>query len=345
MKDLAGKRVFVGLSGGVDSAVSAALLLERGADVTGVFIKGWYPPGMPCTWSEDRRDAMRAAAHLGIPFHTLDSAKEYKEGVIDYLLSEYAQGRTPNPDIMCNKEVKFGTFWKFAQVQGADYLATGHYAQNKNGRIYRGIDEAKDQSYFLWAAAKEALTRTLFPLGDIHKEDTRKLALKFCIPQATKKDSQGVCFLGSISMEDFLRNELVVSPGKALDVDGQLLGTHAGSILATLGERVSLVDSPPGPWYVLAKDMEINTLTVGHSPQVTKKENAITLTETHLLTTEAVEGEIEAQYRYHGPRITGVLSADATAFTLSAPLQEVVAPGQSLVLYKGGELLGGGIIQ
>lgn len=345
MKDLAGKRVFVGLSGGVDSAVSTALLLERGADVTGVFIKGWYPPGMPCTWSEDRRDAMRAAAHLGIPFHTLDSAKEYKEGVIDYLLGEYAQGRTPNPDIMCNKEVKFGAFWKFAQEQGADYLATGHYAQNKNGRIYRGVDEAKDQSYFLWAAGKEALTRTLFPLGGIHKEETRKLALKFGIPQATKKDSQGVCFLGSISMEDFLRNELTVSTGKALSTDGQVLGTHEGAVLATLGERVSLLDSPPGPWYVLAKDMKNNTLTVGHTPQVTRTEGSITLTETHLLTTDALEGELEAQYRYHGPRISGVLSADATMFTPSVPVHEAVAPGQSLVLYKDGELLGGGIIQ
>jgi tRNA-uridine 2-sulfurtransferase len=345
MKDLAGKKVFVGLSGGVDSAVSAALLLQRGAEVTGVFIKGWYPPGMPCTWSEDRQDAMRAAAHLGIPFHTLDASREYKEGVINYLLSEYALGRTPNPDIMCNKEVKFGVFWDFACKNDADYLATGHYAINKEGEIYRGVDESKDQSYFLWAASKEALSHTLFPLGELQKDDTRRLAQELRLPQATKRDSQGVCFLGNISMEDFLRNELDPTPGEALDEHGAVLGTHEGSVLATLGERVSLTDAPQGPWYVLKKDMVNNTLTVAHEPRVKSSEKVIRISNTHLLSTEALEGEVEAQYRYHGPRIKGLLSPDATSFTPSTELEEALAPGQSLVLYRDGKLVGGGIIE
>src|SRR3989344_734386 len=168
------KRVFVGLSGGVDSAVTAALLKEEGNEVVGVFIKGWYPPGMPCTWASERRDAMRVAASLGIPFHTLDASEEYKRGVIDYLLAEYRAGRTPNPDVMCNREVKFGAFHRFAREKGADLIATGHYARSIEGNLLRGVDEAKDQSYFLWAVPKEALVRSAFPLGSMHKSETRE---------------------------------------------------------------------------------------------------------------------------------------------------------------------------
>jgi len=345
MQSVKGKKVFVGLSGGVDSAVSAALLQKAGADVTGVFIKGWYPPGMPCTWSEDRRDAMRAAAHLGIPFHTLDASKEYKRGVIDYLLQEYALGRTPNPDIMCNKEVKFGAFWEFAQRSGADFIATGHYAIQKDGHVYRGADEGKDQSYFLWAASKEALAHTLFPLGNIRKEETRNIARKLNLPQATKNDSQGICFLGNVSVEDFLKSELGVAVGEAKDQAGNLVGTHEGAVLATLGERVSLSGALPGPWYVVAKDMETNTLTVAHTVQEQPARQEIQLTHTHLLTTSALEDDLEAQYRYHGPRISGRLSADAQSFIPTEALPEAVAQGQSLVFYRDNELLGGGIIE
>jgi len=345
MQSVKGKKIFVGLSGGVDSAVAAALLQKAGADVTGVFIKGWYPPGMPCTWSEDRRDAMRAAAHLDISFHTLDASKEYKRGVIDYLLQEYALGRTPNPDIMCNKEVKFGAFWEFAHRNGADFIATGHYAIQKDGHVYRGVDEGKDQSYFLWAASKEALARTLFPLGNIRKEETRNIARKLNLPQATKNDSQGICFLGNVSVEDFLKSELGVAVGEAKDQSGSLVGTHEGAVLATLGERVSLLDAPPGPWYVVAKDMKTNTLTVAHAVQEQPARQEIRLTHTHLLTTTAVEGDLEGQYRYHGPRISGRLSADAQSFIPTTALPEAAAPGQSLVFYRGNELLGGGIIE
>lgn len=340
--NLASKRIFVGLSGGVDSAVTAALLKEQGALVTGVFIKGWYPPGMPCTWAEDRRDAMRVAARLQIPFHTLDASAEYKRGVIDYLLHEYKAGRTPNPDIMCNREVKFGAFYKFAIDHGADFIATGHYARIENGVLKRGIDGAKDQSYFLWAVPKEALAQTVFPLGSLKKEGTRSLAQRFKLPNADRKDSQGICFLGSISIDEFLKNEFGSESGEATLEDGSVIGTHDGAILRTLGERVSLTDAPPGPWYVVAKDIEANRLVVSHEPRVQSPASAIALSEVNLFAD--FSGTCAAQYRYHGPIIAGAFDSDHASFIPSEPLPEALASGQSLVLYAGDTVLGGGII-
>jgi len=341
--DMRGKTVFVGLSGGVDSAVSARLLIEAGARVVGVFIKGWYPPGMPCTWASDRRDAMRVAANLHIPFHTLDASDEYKRGVIDYLLSEYKAGRTPNPDIMCNREVKFGAFYRFAKEKGADYIATGHYAQNIEGRLLRGVDASKDQSYFLWAIPKEALADTIFPLGGFEKAKTRELALQYQLPVAQKKDSQGICFLGSISVEDFLRSEFGSEEGRAVDTSGVEIGTHDGVLLHTIGARISLADAPPGPWYVVAKDVERNILTVATSVIPDTESKTIRLREVNWFS-QPIEGEvINAQYRYHGPVIEGIVTSEHS-FTPTVPLTEPVALGQSLVIYRGDEVLGGGII-
>lgn len=336
---LKGKKVFVGLSGGVDSSVSAALLKDAGALVTGVFIKGWYPPGMPCSWSADRRDAMRVAATLHIPFVTLDAEKEYKEGVIDYLLREYAAGRTPNPDVMCNREVKFGAFYAFAKAQGADFVATGHYARMHNGKLHQGLDAGKDQSYFLWAVPKEVLRNTVFPVGEMHKEKVRILAKKYNLPVATKTDSQGICFLGSISVEEFLTRELGSHEGNAVDENSTLVGKHNGATLHTIGERVALTDALPGPWYVLRKNITTNELVVGKSVQ-NNASTTIALTETNWLKTPS--GIIEGQYRYHGPRIKG--SMRDNVFTPETPA-EPLAPGQSLVLYDGTELIGGGIMQ
>ena len=336
------KRVFVGLSGGVDSAVTAALLKKEGADVVGVFIKGWYPPGMPCTWAADRRDAMRVAAALGIPFHTLDASEEYKRGVIDYLLAEYKAGRTPNPDIMCNREVKFGAFYRFAKEKGADQIATGHYAQTKDGHLFRGKDASKDQSYFLWAVPQEALADTLFPLGGMEKSETRRRAEQFKLPVATKKDSQGICFLGSISVEDFLRTEFGSEEGKAVDEKGEEIGTHDGVLLHTLGSRIALKDAPPGPWYVVSKHVERNLLTVSHAPATTASDPHIRLRETNWFQEPA--GELLAQYRYHGPVIAGRLSSDRMYFIPTEPLTEPIATGQSLVIYNDSECIGGGII-
>ena len=346
MHSVQGKRVFVGLSGGVDSGVTAALLKHSGAQVTGVFIKGWYPPGMPCTWAEDRRDAMRVAAHLGLQFQTFDASAEYKSAVIDYLLAEYRAGRTPNPDIMCNREVKFGAFHRFAKAEGADYIATGHYARIhysvQGSSLLRGEDESKDQSYFLWAVPKDALDDTLFPLGGLRKEEVRKMAAKFALPNARKKDSQGICFLGNISVEDFLRAEFDPEAGKAFDSGGQEVGTHGGAVLYTLGERVALTDASPGPWYVVAKDLGTNTIVVSKERGSGGTNDAIRLTSTNWFGVTP-EGEVEAQYRYHGPRITGTLAG--SVFTPRTAMPEPIAQGQSLVLYRGEECLGGGIIE
>lgn len=342
--DVKGKKIFVGLSGGVDSAVTAALLKDAGAQVTGVFIKGWYPPGMPCTWSADRRDAMRVAARLHIPFVTLDASEEYKKGVIEYLLSEYRAGRTPNPDIMCNREVKFGAFYEYAMREGAEYIATGHYARTKEGKLFRGVDEAKDQSYFLWAVPKEALSKTLFPLGELHKEETRKLAKKYNLPNATKRDSQGICFLGSISVEDFLRSEFGSEAGKAVDETGKDVGTHDGALLHTLGARVALTDAPPGPWYVVKKDIKENVLTVSHTQSPDNAPRDLHLVHQNWFSEIGTGEELTAQYRYHGPRMQGIFSGDKHRFHTQEVLQESVAEGQSLVLYRKEECVGGGII-
>lgn len=339
-----GKRIFVGLSGGVDSGVTAALLKGAGAQVFGVFIKGWYPPGMPCTWAEDRRDAMRVAARLGIPFQTLDASNEYKQGVIDYLLREYKAGRTPNPDVMCNREVKFGAFYRFALAHGADYIATGHYAQTLDGRLLQGIDASKDQSYFLWAVPKEALSRTLFPLGALHKNETRRLAQKYRLPNATKRDSQGICFLGSISVDDFLKQEFACESGEAVDREGVRVGRHEGALLHTLGERVALASATPGPWYVIGKDIEKNLLIVSKERLEGGTKEEIRITDTNWFRAEPIEGVVRAQFRYHGPFITGVLRNDRTVFQPDDTLPEPLAPGQSLVLYQGDEVLGGGIV-
>ncbi len=342
-----GAKVFVGLSGGVDSAVTAALLVKSGVQVTGVFIKGWYPPGMPCSWRDDRRDAMRVAAHLQIPFLTLDATDAYKKGVIDYLLGEYKAGHTPNPDIMCNREVKFGVFHTFAKEQGADAIATGHYARASRAsdvvRLLRGIDAGRDQSYFLWAIPKASLEDTYFPLGDMHKEDVRKLAQHFALPNAQKRDSQGICFLGNISIEDFLAQEFGTEPGQAIDPEGKHIGTHAGALLSTLGQRVHLDGASPGPWYVIAKDIASNILIVSKA-KGTETRAAFTLESTNWFSSPLLQKQYSAQYRYHGPLIQGALDEKHATFTPTETITESIASGQSLVIYDGEECIGGGII-
>lgn len=341
--NVAGKKVFIGLSGGVDSAVSAALLKKAGADVVGVFIKGWYPLNLQCTWAADRRDAMRVAARLGIPFHTLDASLEYKKSVIDYLLAEYKEGRTPNPDIMCNRDVKFGAFYAFAMEHGADAIATGHYAKSEDGKLLRGVDSAKDQSYFLWAVSKEAIAKTVFPVGDYKKEEIRKLAERFNLPVAQKRDSQGICFLGTVSVDDFLREEFHPEPGKAYDEAGKEIGMHDGAVLRTLGERVALNNAPQGPWYVVKKDMTANALVVSKERALPAPAGGIRISHTNWLA-EPVGEALSAQYRYHGPKITGTFDSENNVFHPDVTLPEPAAAGQSLVLYRDEECLGGGII-
>lgn len=338
------QRVFVGLSGGVDSAVTAGLLKEAGHEVVGVFIKGWYPPELPCTWKEDRRDAMRVAARLSIPFQTLDASGEYKKSVIDYLIREYALGRTPNPDIFCNRDVKFGAFYAHATSHGAHSIATGHYARTANGRLYKGSDSSKDQSYFLWAIPKEALANTLFPLGGMKKDSVRALAHTMRLPVADKKDSQGICFLGPVSLDEFLRAEISVPPGVAKDEQGKEVGTHDGAVLYTLGERAKLLTGDAGPWFVARKDLATNELTVVKTRTKLASTDSITLSHTNFFTPPVQGKSYQAQYRYHGPRVEGVFDDNKNIFIPQRALPEPPAPGQSLVLYDNEECIGGGII-
>jgi len=246
------KTVFVGISGGVDSAVSAALLQKDGYDVVGVFIRTWHPEFLKCNEEEERRDAMRVAAHLDIPFLTFDLEDVYKREVGDYMIREYKSGRTPNPDVMCNKEVKFGAFLKKALAMGADYIATGHYAQNfgcwtpairvsntrkEDFQLTRGKDSSKDQSYFLWTLTQRQLAKILFPIGHLRKQGVRKLAKKFKLPVAEKKDSQGICFLGPVDLKEFLRHYIKEKKGKVVNERGEVIGHHNGAEFSTLGAR------------------------------------------------------------------------------------------------------------
>ena len=216
-------KVFLGLSGGVDSSVSALLLKKAGYDVTGVFIKVWHPDFLPCNWKEDRRDAMRICAQLDIPFLFFDFEKEYKREVVDYMVSEYKLGRTPNPDVMCNKYIKFGSFLKKAKEMGADFIATGHYARITNNKqsitnnrfvLEEGVDKNKDQSYFLWTLTGEQLEQVFFPIGNLEKSEVRKIAKKNKLITFEKKDSQGLCFVGQVDMKDFLSHFIKTKKGK-----------------------------------------------------------------------------------------------------------------------------------
>lgn len=360
------RKVYVGLSGGVDSAVSAALLKKAGYDVTGVFIKVWQPDWIECSWKEDRREAMRVAAHLGIPFVTLDLEKEYKEGVIDYMIAEYAAGRTPNPDVMCNREVKFGAFWKWAKKQGVEYIATGHYAKKKNketrdkrsGNSYEllmGKDGNKDQSYFLWTLNQKDLEHVLFPVGDIPKPEVRKLAKKFKLPNADRKDSQGLCFIGKVDVKEFLTHYIKTESGNVLNEEGKVIGTHPGALLFTIGERhgFTVTEKTPhdAPYYVISKDIEKNVLVV--SNKVSTNSNAATSFQISISKCNWINEvpklntQLRARGRYRQELYNiKVLKAegDIALVELDEP-QNTLTPGQSLVIYDKERCVGGGIIQ
>lgn len=353
------KKIFVGVSGGVDSSVVAALLQEQGHDVTGVFIRTWQPDWIECTWQNERRDAMRVCAHLNIPFIELDLEKEYKQGVVDYMIAEYRLGRTPNPDVMCNKEVKFGGFLKWALACGADAVATGHYAQNifnentKMFEMHKGKDTAKDQSYFLWTLTQEQLSKSLFPVGHLEKSDVRILAEKFKLPTADKKDSQGICFIGKISMKDFLSHYIDEKRGDVLDVQGNIIGEHNGALFFTLGERHGFKIVKKGtsdmPYYVVEKDVEKNTIVVTQDQEMIQKDSQeLQLNQVNWMSGILhIGGNYTGQIRYHGEQkpftIAGMKNSHMVIKLEHA--DKSIAPGQSFVMYKNTQCLGGGVIQ
>jgi len=353
--EVGGKKVFVGLSGGVDSSVSAYLLKKAGYDVTGVFIKVWQPEFVACTWQEDRLDAMRVCAVLDIPFLTFDLEAEYKKEVIDEMLNEYKKGRTPNPDVLCNREVKFGAFLLWAKAQGADFIATGHYAQiykqptTDNLQLLKGKDSGKDQSYFLWTLTQEQLKQVLFPVGHLEKSEVRRIAKEAELPTAEKKDSQGLCFISNVDMKEFLKKFIKPRPGLVLDEAGATIGDHSGAEFLTLGERhgfnVNSKEVNRTPFYVVAKDIDKNTITVSHTPSLRSQSDTVFLEQKNFISGEnPTPGKYEAETRYHGEVVPITLSYRGKTLAISPNAPLIATPGQSLVLYKGNECMGGGII-
>lgn len=357
------KKVFVGLSGGVDSSVSAALLKEQGFDVVGAFIKVWTPPGFPCPWREDRRDAIRVCAALKIPFVMVDLEKEYKKEIIDYMISEYKTGKTPNPDMMCNKSIKFGAFLKKAESLGADFVATGHYARIKKGKdrklsLLRGVDQNKDQSYFLAMLNQKQLSKIIFPIGGYTKPEVRKMAVRYKLPTAMRKESQGLCFIGEIDMKDFLKEYIKTKKGKVLDESGLTIGEHDGATFLTIGQRhgFTIFDKNPSakPHYVVKKDIKSNTVTVSDEPfQDGFARKNVSLKNVNwcaeLPPAALRKNKYYCVIRYRGERIrcsvNKINSRNNTAEIAMSKPQYSITKGQFMAIYKNDECLGGGVIR
>lgn len=335
--------VFVALSGGVDSSVAAALLKQVGFDVVGVHMICWDG----CDQWEERRDALRVTLKLGIPFLTFDFRQEYKRYVFDYMIREYAEGRTPNPDVMCNREIKFGVFLKKALDLGVDYIATGHYARLRKAEhgqgLLEGADKNKDQSYFLWALAEWQLKRCLFPLGDYTKPQVREIARQMKLPTAEKKDSQGLCFVGKVNFGYFLRGLLPRREGEVVTSDGTVIGKHDGVAFYTIGQRHGLGIGGGVPYYVAEKDVMANRLLLGKGPDdpiLFKK--GISVGCLNWLA-DFREGRCQVRIRYQQPKVSATVTRENGHVRVFFDVpQRGVAPGQSTVFYDGEKVLGGG---
>jgi tRNA-specific 2-thiouridylase len=376
-------RVVVGLSGGVDSSLAAALLVEQGHEVIGLFMRNWNDASVTleaeCPWIEDSNDALLVAEHLGIPFQVMDLSGPYKERIVDTMFAEYQAGRTPNPDVLCNREIKFDLFLDAALRLGADYVATGHYARREeaeNGeiRLLAGADPNKDQSYFLCQLNQSQLQKALFPIGEILKPDVRRMAEERGIPTAAKKDSQGLCFIGKVRLPDFLQQQLAVKPGKIVEMSrnwegfshpvwgekwplhphlGAEVGAHTGAHFFTVGQRKGLlVGGKPLPLFVLATDTEANVVYVGQGedhPGLYRPSVRIAAPDVHwvrpskaLQPGESVHLLVRIRYRQplQAARLTALENGDLR-IDFDSP-QKAVAAGQFAAWYSGNELLGSG---
>ena len=341
------KRVFVGMSGGVDSSVSAYLLKKQGYDVVGVHLKCWNRNGCD---EQEARDARLVANKLGIPFYVFNMEKEYKERVVDYMIDSYRNGLTPNPDVMCNKEIKFGLFFDKALSMGGDFVATGHYAKLTKERgknfIYEALDRDKDQSYFLWTLGGEKLDKVLFPLGDLKKEEVRNIAKEAGLHVADKKDSQGICFIGQVTLREFLNEYLENREGNVLNAEGEVIGTHEGAHLYTIGQRHGLGVALNTPHYVVDKDIKTNTVVLAKGDAKDLEKSEVSIREFKLNEDLELPSRVFARVRYRQDLHEAVLdkSGENLSLKFSEPVR-FVAPGQSAVFYNGkGKLLGGGVI-
>lgn len=351
-------RVIVGMSGGVDSSVAAFLLLRDGYDVHGLFMNNWEDDEDGyCHAAQDYQDARQVCAELGIPLHEVDFAEEYRERVFAYFLEEIQAGRTPNPDVLCNREIKFGTFREYASRLGARYIATGHYVRVERlasgVRLLKGMDRAKDQSYFLNAVPASALENALFPIGEMQKTEVRSIAREQGFDNFGKKDSTGICFIGERHFRSFLQNYLPATPGDIRDPDGELLGRHDGLMYYTLGQRQGLgIGGRKGraesPWYVAGKNLEQNTLTVvqGHDHPLLYS-GGLRAIDAHWIGSQPENGaRLAAKTRYRQKDQPCTISLDARGnFSLCFDdAQRAVTPGQFAVVYDGERCLGGGVI-
>lgn len=354
-------RVILGMSGGVDSSVAALLLQQQGYEVIGLFMKNWDDTDETgyCTATEDYEDVAAVANQLNIPYYSVNFEKEYWDAVFEYFLAEYRAGRTPNPDVMCNKEIKFKAFLDYAMDLGADYIAMGHYARaerDEDGVVHllRGKDQNKDQTYFLNQLSQEQLQKALFPIGHLEKSEVRKIAEEHQLATAKKKDSTGVCFIGERNFNEFLSHYLPNQPGRMMTLDGEDKGSHAGLMYYTIGQRHGLGIGGGGeleePWFVIGKDLATKTIYVGqgfHHPNLYS--DYLTASQVHFTHSLNLGRTFEctAKIRYRQQDVPVTVELDETLTKAKVIFKEpmrAVTPGQAVVFYLGDECLGGGII-
>jgi len=357
--DLNNRRIILGLSGGVDSAVAALLLKDAGADVQALHMTNWEDDDGYCTAADDLQDSRQVCEHLDIPLHHVNFAKQYRDRVFEYFLDEYRAGRTPNPDVLCNREIKFGVFRDYAKRLGGELLATGHYARTAaidgTTALLKATDGNKDQSYFLHAVTAEALADTVFPLGDLDKEDVRQIARDRGLRIHDKKDSTGICFIGERPFREFLSTYLPANPGPIHAPDGSPVGTHSGLMYYTLGQRQGLRiggrnDSGNEPWYVVEKDLENNVLIVAQGESDLLLSDSLVAAEPSWIgaapegLTDGLRCKAKIRYRQDDQDCTVTAADDNTLSVDFDEPQRAVAPGQFVVFYAAERCLGGSAI-